>query len=198
MVDSKRELRTRLRAERAGLRMDHDERSRELAAAVLRHPAIAALTHGDWVTCYSSYRDEPPTRELLRRLCDAGLNVLVPAVHGEHLHWHDVTGEVDDPKAWTRDSYGIPCPTTPEVATSAEEVLAIGVRVIITPGLGMERGGARIGQGGGYYDRFLAHVPRHADGGPFRLGITHVGGVLPDGTIDMREWDQPIDDVIEG
>lgn len=197
-VTPARELRPRLRAERAAISMPHSERAARLADAVMAHPAVASLEPGAWVTCYSSYRDEPPTRLLLQRLCDAGFEVLVPAVHGTNLHWHDVTGEVDDPKAWTRDSYGIPVPTTPEVATTAHELLTLGVRVIITPGLGMERSGARIGQGGGFYDRFFARVPRHSEGGPFRLGITHFGGLLPDGTIDLLPHDQLIDDVIEG
>ncbi len=197
-MTSNRELRPRLRAERAAISVPHDERARSLADAVMSHPAITATPVGSWLTCYSSYRDEPPTRLLLQRLCDAGFKVLVPAVVGEHLHWHDVTGEVDDPKAWTLDSYGIPRPTTPEIATSPGELLAMGVRVIITPGLGMERSGARIGQGGGYYDRFFEHVPRHAEGGPFRLGITHLGGLLPDGTIELKPHDQLVDDVIEG
>ena len=197
-MTSNRELRPILRAQRAAISMDYDERSLRLADAVMAHPIIAATPIGSWVTCYSSYRDEPPTRVLLQRLCDAGYEVLVPAVVGEHLHWHDVTGEVDDPKAWTLDSYGIPRPTTPEIATSPSELLALGVRVIITPGLGMERSGARIGQGGGYYDRFYEHIPRYSAGGPFRLGITHFGGLLPDGTIELKPHDQLIDDVIEG
>lgn len=175
-----------------------DERERALADRVMAHPVVAMLEPGSWVTCYSSYRDEPPTRLLLQRLCDAGFEVAVPAVHGDNLHWHDVTGEIDDPKAWTRDEYGIPRPMTPEIATSASELLALGVRLVLTPGLGMERSGARIGQGGGYYDRFFAMLPRYADGGPFRLGITHIGGVLPDGTIELSSHDQPIDDVVEG
>lgn len=197
-VTSAKDLRPRLRAERAAIDIPHAERSERLATAVMSHHAITALAPHSWVTCYSSYRDEPPTRLLLQRLCDAGLQVLVPAVHGHNLHWHDVTGEIDDPKAWTRDSYGIPLPTTPEVATTAHELLTLGVRVIITPGLGMERSGARIGQGGGFYDRFFADVPRHRDGGPYRLGVTHFGGLLPDGTIDLLPHDQLIDDVIEG
>ena len=192
------ELRTRLRAERAAITTPMHERAQRLADSVLAHPAMTSLPAGAWVTCYSSYRDEPPTRVLLQRLSDAGFHVIVPAVRGPHLHWHDITGEVDDPSAWTEDSYGIPCPATPEVATSPAELLALGVRVILTPGLGMEKGGARIGQGGGYYDRFFAEVPRFADGGPYRLGITHLGGLLPDGTIEVRSWDQPVDDVIEG
>ena len=153
-----KELRATLRAQRAAISMPMVEREQRLADQVMAHPAIVMLEPGAWVTCYSSYRDEPPTRLLLQRLCDAGFEVAVPAVHGENLHWHDVTGEVDDPKAWTRDEYGIPRPTTPEIATSASELLALGVRVVITPGLGMERSGARIGQGGGFYDRTLADV----------------------------------------
>ena len=136
-VTSAKDLRPRLRAERAAIDIPHAERSERLATAVMSHHAITALAPHSWVTCYSSYRDEPPTRLLLQRLCDAGLQVLVPAVHGHNLHWHDVTGEIDDPKAWTRDSYGIPLPTTPEVATTAHELLTLGGRGIITPGLGM-------------------------------------------------------------
>ena len=197
-VTSAKELRPRLRADRASITMPRNERAVRLADAVMAHPAIATLARGSWVTCYASYRDEPPTRVLLQRLSDAGLEVLVPAVHGDNLHWHDITGEVDDPRAWTRDSYGIPIPTTPEVATSPDELLALKVAVVITPGLGMERSGARIGQGGGFYDRLFAHLPRFADGGPFRLGVTHIGGLLPDGSIATAAHDEPVDDVIEG
>lgn len=187
-----------LRAQRAAISMSMMEREQLLADCVMAHPVVVMLEPGSWVTCYSSYRDEPPTRLLLQRLCDAGLEVAVPAVHGDNLHWHDVTGEVDDPKAWIRDEYGIPRPTTPAIATSAHELLALGVRVVITPGLGMERSGARIGQGGGYYDRFFGDMPRYSDGGPFRLGITHFGGLLPDGSIELAPHDQLVDDVIEG
>lgn len=197
-MPSAKELRASLRAQRSAISVPMEERAERLADAVIAHPVIATLEPGSWVTCYSSYRDEPPTRALLQRLCDAGFEVVVPAVHGENLHWHDVTGEIDDPKAWTRDEYGIPRPTTPAIATSASELMALGVRVVITPGLGMERSGARIGQGGGFYDRFFSHLPQYQDGGPFRLGITHVGGLLPDGTIDLQPHDQLIDDVIEG
>lgn len=196
-VSSNRELRARLRAERAAVTTPHDARAVALADRVMAHECLRALPHGSWIACYTSYADEPPTRELLRRLCDAGFEVVVPSVHGQNLHWHDVTGEVDDPKVWTRDSLGIPVPHTPEIATSAHELLALGVRVVITPGLGMERSGARIGQGGGYYDRLFAQMPLHRDGGPFRLGLTHPGGLLPDGTIVVAEHDQPLDDVIE-
>ncbi len=191
-------LRARLREERAAITTAHDVRSNAIASAVMQHPVVSGLPTGTWISCYTSYRDEPPTRELLRRLSEAGFEVVVPAVHGHNLHWHDITGEVDDPKIWSRDAYGIPVPRTPEIATSAHELLALGVRVIITPGLGMETGGARIGQGGGFYDRLFAQLPRFAEGGPFRLGLTHPGGLLADGTIIMMDHDEPIDDVIEG
>lgn len=197
-VATAKELRSQLRAQRAAITTPMEERAHRLADTVMAHPAIVMLEPGAWVTCYSSYRDEPPTKVLLQRLCDAGFEVAVPAVHGENLHWHDVTGEIDDPKAWTRDEYGIPRPTTPEIATSASELMALGIRVVITPGLGMERTGARIGQGGGFYDRFFSHLPRYADGGPFRLGVTHIGGVLPNGTIELAPHDQLVDDVVEG
>ena len=37
---------------------------------------------------------------------------------------------------------------------------------MFVPGLAVDRSGHRLGQGGGYYDRTLASVPSHADGGP--------------------------------
>ena len=70
--------------------------------------------------------------------------------------------------------------------------------VLLMPLLAFDETGGRLGYGGGFYDRFFAQVPRWSDGGPYRLGITHIGGLLPDGSIDLQPHDQRIDDVIEG
>lgn len=191
------ELRRMLRSQRAAIDTPPHVRAAALVEQVLADVVIAGLPRGSWVACYASYRNEPPTQRLLQALNDAGFEVCVPAVHGHTLHWHDVTGEIDDPGAWGVDERGIPRPLTPAVATGAAELMALGVRAIVTPALGLERTGARVGQGGGFYDRLFGHLPRHIDGGPYRLGVTHVGGILPDGTIELQPHDEPVDAAIE-
>ena len=46
-----------------------------------------------------------------------------------------------------------------------------GLDVLLIPGLAVDGGGRRLGQGGGYYDRMLAGIDPHRDGGPLRVVV---------------------------
>ncbi len=50
--------------------------------------------------------------------------------------------------------------------------------LMLVPGLAVDRSGNRLGQGGGYYDRTLATVPSHADGGPLLVIVLFDDEVL--------------------
>lgn len=82
-----------------------------------------------------------------------------------------------------RHPYGFDQPTTTSELVDPPEL-----DVVLVPGRAFDRTGRRLGRGGGYYDRFLANLPR----GVVRVGIATNETIVeevPAGTGDMRvDW----------
>lgn len=169
------QLRARLRAARrrwleAVPPEGREARSQALADAVLGDPAMVALTdaRGGAVAAYASMPTEPPTNSLLDRLATVGIPVLLPvALPDGRLAWVRDEG----PAHRQPDPRGIPTPTRPPLGVGASALLAAGVSVVLVPALAVGIDGRRLGQGGGYYDRLLRHLPTPAQGGPMRVAI---------------------------
>lgn len=89
---------------------------------------------------YVSVHTEVDTRSLL-----AGERILVPRVEGDQIVAVPL-GEL------VPGAYGIP--------TCAGPAHTGPIDVVLTPGLGFDREGGRLGYGAGYYDRFFARYPR--------------------------------------
>ena len=111
--------------------------------------------------------------------------MLVPVVvHGSReLAWADA-GEM------MPDSRGIPTPTGARVAGNPQELLGLGLRVVLVPALATDAHGNRLGQGGGYYDRLLAVLPREV----VRIALVGPGELLE--AIPREEHDEPVDRTI--
>ena len=86
-----------------------------------------------------------------------------------------------DPQRLVRHRFGMlePDAALPEIAPEELDV-------VLVPGVAFDRQGARLGYGGGYYDRFLPTIPA------LRVGITSdtcVADELPCGDRDQRmDW----------
>jgi 5-formyltetrahydrofolate cyclo-ligase len=168
----KAELRASLRQARA-LRSPvdraHDAQSlsdHALAAADRARPGASL------VSCYWSMPTEPGTDDLIHRLIERGTRVLVPRVaSGSRLEWlpaEAAGGTVTSAFGIREPSGGSPHPSG--LADCA---------VIFLPALAVDSRGCRLGQGGGYYDRALAGLPRHAVGGPVRIALVFADELLP-------------------
>lgn len=129
------------------------------------------------VTCYLSYGTEPETRPLLAALTAAGFTVLLPRVVASDLEWVDSAG----PRATS--SMGIDEPTGPAVPL-------LPVRALLIPALVVSGQGARLGKGGGFYDRVLTALP---------AGIPVAAIVRDEDVIDdvpMESHDRYVDAII--
>lgn len=131
----------------------------------------------DMVYCYVSYGTEIDTIKLIRRLLGRGIQVAVPRVEdaGEgRMDFYCIRHMTE----LTSGFQGIPEPV--KECPKAENRLA----PVITPGLAFTKSGARIGYGGGYYDRFFAREPEH-----LRIGVAYefqIRKELPAEETDLR------------
>jgi len=123
------------------------ERSAELQRLIL---SIEHIQHAGSVFVYVSSGNEVRTHELIAALLEAGKVVAVPRVLAQPgVMQAVVIRGLDD---FAPGRFGISEPTTHEVLEQTPDVT-------IVPGLAFTRTGQRLGQGGGYYDRYLAQHP---------------------------------------
>jgi len=131
--------------------MDPPERAaagRSIRDAVLSLPeAQMAGT----VAAYVSVGTEPETRGLVYALWKRGTYVLLPLLLADNdLDWASYEG----PDSLAAGPRGLLEPTEaprgPHAVTSAD--------LVIVPALAVDRGGWRLGRGGGSYDRVLARI----------------------------------------
>jgi len=123
---------------------------------------------------FVAVRAEIDPRPLLRALQERGARVAVPRLTGRRM----VPAEVTSWDALVPGEWNIP--------TSDGPVLE-DLDLVITPGLGFDARGGRLGYGAGCYDRFFAEH-QGLDRG-LRAGVGYaiqVVPALPQGALDVR------------
>ena len=94
---------------------------------------------------------------------------------------------------WPRNKWGIP-----EAPTSSEYKIAQpgDIDLLIVPGLGFDANGGRLGQGKGYYDRFIEGMRRDGDGKPLLVAVGLEASLVEGEGIPMMEHDFRMDMVV--
>ncbi len=134
----------------------------------------------DTVLIYCSTKDEPDTRGLIGWLLYTGRNVALPVCESEGVMVFYVIRSMEELKP---GAYGILEPVGRTMPVITDKTLCI------VPGLAFTKNGARLGKGGGYYDRFLEAHP-----GMRTMGLTY--RCLLQDTIPCEAHDCPVDVVI--
>jgi 5-formyltetrahydrofolate cyclo-ligase len=131
--------------------IDHPERDASISSlrdAVLSLPEIQMA---GTVAAYVSVGTEPGTRGLIYALWKRGTYVLLPLLRADNdLDWASYEG----PDSLGPGPLGLLEPTEPPRGVPA----ITSADLVIVPALAVDRGGMRLGRGGGSYDRALARV----------------------------------------
>ena len=161
VAEAKKALRRRVRDTRSALDAgDLAQAARGLRDVLLVAPEVAGAGR---VAAYVSVGREPGTGPLIEELSDRGVEVLLPRLQNDgDLDWALYEG----PRALARVARGLLEPTGEQLGLDA----VASCDAVLVPGLAVDRGGSRLGRGGGSYDRALARV--------FTCVLLHDGEVL--------------------
>lgn len=149
---------------------------RQGAAAEARGTAAAFVGTGP----------EPDTAPLLVSLHAAGFDVVVPVC------------EADKALSWVGWWPGVPLARSPRAPVDEPTGSKRGfadvrdVQLVLVPALAVDAEGNRIGQGGGYYDRFLAQFPPGRQGNAPAMGVVFRSEVLERGRIPTGPFGQKL------
>ena len=185
-TDQKRELRMIMKARRR--EVSPDERSAYSAALcehlLEREDVQLAMDAKGVFAVYLASEEEIDLSPLVERLWAADCRVVVPA-------WRDGTYRL---VPYSPETELVPGPMgilepEPE-GEGAETVAEDDVSVWIVPGLAFSRSGARLGYGGGWYDRFLAKSNPLS----VSLGVAYPFQIVAD--LPLEPHDLPLSDSV--
>jgi len=189
--ENKSQWRARLRARR--LSMDDGDRNHAAAGlASVGVQWVESVRGGQvpgTVCAYLSVPAEPPTTELLAALHDAGHALYVPVC------------EAGFAMSWTPWTPGVPlakstfAPVREPVGPRSSFAGLGRVAGIFLPALAADQAGVRLGQGGGYYDRFLAKLA--VSGAPVpTAAVVNEWELVDAGLLPHEALDRPVDYVL--
>jgi 5-formyltetrahydrofolate cyclo-ligase len=197
----KQELRKTLRAALRGLSVDEiGAQSAQVWTRVFELPIFqAANSVGLFLSMPQS---EINTDLVLQHCVQSGKKIYVPEVGKNFelcdMELREVLLEKDSipsdgmfHKAWPKNKWEIPEPPPgmPVVVAKPGDI-----DVLIVPGLGFDRSRNRLGQGKGYYDRFIAKMT--SDGNELPLVAVALTPQLVDGSIPVASYDRRMDMIV--
>ncbi|MFD1845303.1 5-formyltetrahydrofolate cyclo-ligase [Arthrobacter flavus] len=145
--------------------------------------------HDGLIAAYLSVDPEPGTTDLLAGLVRDGYDVVVPICEpGYQLSWCRWSADVElrrSPRAPLLEPVG-------QRFSFSELLDRHGApSLLLVPGLAVDHTGTRLGQGGGYYDRFLARI-RTAVPDLSAAAYLYEHELLPKRSLPRTDLDMPL------
>lgn len=134
---------------------EEDARRRKSATIWRKVSRLTAFRQATMVFCYVALPYEVQTWQMIRAMLRQGKRVAVPLVRRGSKRLR--VSEVRDPAAeLVPGAFGVL-----EPAPSARRAVRVReIDLVIVPGLAFDARGHRLGHGYGYFDRFLARLPK--------------------------------------
>ena len=148
------------------------------------------MAHCQRVACYLAVNGEFPTNEILRTLHQLGMAIYLPVLQpgrDRALIFQRITVR----QRLICNRFGIPEP----VPVRHWQIDPRQLDLVITPLVGFDHDGGRLGMGGGFYDRSFAFVKeRRLPMRPFMLGLAFAAQEVE--RLELQPWDVPLDAVL--
>lgn len=174
--DSRDELRRTLRARRRAL--TGNERALAQARLTRAVRSLHAYRRAKHVAVYFAVDGEVDLRGLIAATIRRGVSVYAPQLAEDRLTFRALGAN----SALTTNIYGIPEPS------DGEPIDARSIDLVLTPLVGFDRSGVRLGMGKGYYDRTFEFLKfRRTWLKPKLLGIGFAFQEIP--KLDNAPWD---------
>lgn len=160
--------------------LESERRNKKSQKACSNLLSTAEFRNASTVMMYLSLTHETDTSEAILHAWQLGKTVAVPKISWEQRHMIPVeihsleTGFSTGASGLRNPIAGIPVPF--------EEI-----DLVVTPGLGFDKNGNRLGRGGSYYDRFFANPQLKAQ----RCGFAFDEQLVE--SIPVTEQDEPMD-----
>ena len=198
---SKQALRKELRSKLAS--MDDDAILRASEGVARQLFASPAYARSKGVACFLSMPKEFNTRPIIERLFADGKRVYFPRVESVKEHTMSMleASSMADVDAFPPGRWNIPEPARDGPARVEACEVGSDLDLIVVPGLAFDASGGRLGQGAGFYDRYLARVQECKGQGSVALvGVTldellieHVPRDAHDFVMDCVLWPSKAD-----
>lgn len=154
------------------LRLRAAAKSEQRDAAILQNILHSPFAEAESFFIYCSVGSEVATGALICALLAAGRRVCVPRIEGDMLAVP--YGPLEE------GAFGIPAPR------GGEDTFC---DVVFAPLLAADGRGVRLGQGGGYYDRYFARRPQ-----ALRVGLAYRAQLVSE--LPRDTWDMPLHAVV--
>ncbi len=160
------------------------EQSQQAAMLLDTLITLPEWQQADTIALYLSFDGEIDTKGLIEWCWQHNKKVCLPVLHpfskGQLLfiHYHP-----NSPMTLNRYNIEEPQLRQPDI------VPVHSIDLIMTPLVGFDKQGHRIGMGGGYYDRTLAPF-QSSDSGPNAIGLAHHCQQVD--TLPIEHWDIPL------
>ncbi|MBI3317056.1 MAG: 5-formyltetrahydrofolate cyclo-ligase [Candidatus Omnitrophica bacterium] len=143
----------------------------------------ASFIQAKKILCYMALPTEVETRSLIQAAWRRGKKIYIPRIVQKEKHMtfyaiHNFSRDVE------KGAYGIEEPKV----VSSRRGKAGEMDLVIVPGVAFTKSGARLGRGGGYFDRLLKKIPAVKIGVAFREQIVK--------SLPMKPHDVRMDKVV--
>lgn len=177
MIQQKSDLRRKIRALNQELRpADIEQADARIRTTIINSSPFQKAQH---LICYVSFGREINTQELIQTALADGKTVALPVCLPNRAMEFRI---IDPTTNWQLNRYGIFEPANGKVMPKTE------IEYAIIPCLACDNKGNRLGQGGGYYDRFLQATTF------YKVGLCRHVSLMEE--IPTEEQDCKLDEVI--
>lgn len=140
------------------------------------------ISSAECVALYKAVKGELPCDGIAEFFLENKRTICYPKVKGDDMEFYEIT---DPGSQFTEGAYGIP-----EPKSGLRKIYPGDIDLMIVPALAYSEDGMRLGQGGGYYDRWLNNAAKNGKA-PYTIGVCYdfqIYSALP-----VQEHDYAVD-----